>query len=170
MADYKNKLNEVKNEVKNAANNIATEENKQKLAQATKTAVKKAKGLNKKTLAIIAVAVVGIIAVFALFSGRIDKDVKKEAVEAIQRQTGYEAVDLKLEGKYENPDPMFKIEVDHYISGKYKGNGDKEGYYFLCIVSQTGDGIEENLSCRLVEEFESKDDLKDFVEELEYLE
>ena len=61
MADYKNKINEVKNEVMNAASNIATEENKQKLAEATSSAVKKAKGLNKKTIAIIAVVAVVLI-------------------------------------------------------------------------------------------------------------
>ena len=78
MADYKNKINEVKNEVMNAASNIATEENKQKLAEATSTAVKKAKGLNKKTIAIIAVVAVVLIAILSSLGGGIDKDVQKE--------------------------------------------------------------------------------------------
>lgn len=169
MADYKNKINEVKNEVMNAASNIATEENKQKLAEATSTAVKKAKGLNKKTIAIIAVVAVVLIAILSSLGGGIDKDVQKELENYVYQQTTYEAVDLKLEGEYEIPDSIFKEEVDYYISGRYDGSGERDGYYFLCIVSKTGDGIEENISCRMAGEYEKKSELKDTIKSFDFL-
>ena len=169
MDNYKEKMNEVKNEVKNAANSIATEENKQKISNAADTVVKKAKGVNKKVWAIAAVAVVVLIAVISSFGGTIDKSIKEEVEQVVYQSSGYEAKNLKLVGKYEYPDSIFEEEADYYISGRYEGKGDKDGYYFLCIVLRASDGKEENLSFSLAGEYENKSELKDQIDTLTFL-
>lgn len=140
--NYKEKLNEMANEVKNTANSIATEENKQKLAEAANTTMKKAKSLDKKTLAIIAAVVVAVIAVFSLFGNGAEKDAIK-AVEKHMEEQGYEVTNLKVEETFEfkykksNAFDSGDTEFIAIIVGEYKGEKAKEEgrKYFCCEYS-----------------------------------
>lgn len=173
MADYKNKINEVKNEVKNAASNIATEENKQKLAEATSTAVKKAKGLNKKTIAIIAVVIVAVIAILSLFGNGAEKDAIK-AVEAHMAESGYEVKNLKVEKSYEftykqnNAFDKGDKEFIAIVVGEYTGEkAEEEGKKYICCEYSFTDYKDKNkmdFDHYSPQSFYEKSDLEDCID------
>ncbi|MGN0635305.1 MAG: hypothetical protein ACI4I5_03695 [Acutalibacteraceae bacterium] len=79
MADYKEKINEVKGSVMDVAANITSEENKQKISNAAGTVAQKAKGMSKKQklIALCAVVAVVVIALIAKGGGTKPEDALK---------------------------------------------------------------------------------------------
>lgn len=95
MADYKEKLIEVKGTVKDAAANIASEENKQKVADAAGTVAQKAKGMSKKQKLIALCAVVAVVVIALIAKGGGAKPEKE--LESYLTQRGYTLIeDMKV--------------------------------------------------------------------------
>ena len=155
MADYKEKFNEVKDSVMDAAANIASEENKQKLADATSAVTEKAKGLNKKTIAIVAVAVVVVIVLSAKIGGSSGGDAEKILKEYLEGR-GYTVSDIKTEYKADmkvqsiDHDGKFSKATISIISCKRKqaNNPEYDRYaaYFVMVNKKEGTN-QVNIEC-----------------------
>lgn len=140
MADFEEKINGVKD----AVANIASEENKQKLADVAGSVTEKAKGLNKKTIGIIAAAVVVLIVLCALLGGggKVTKEMKEQIQNSpyIQNTSGNAGVkDLELEYKAEIKNSTQSKEEEFFISGQYKDYSDQGQYVLIMLSKATGD-------------------------------
>lgn len=165
MADYKEKFNEVRDSVKDAAANIASEENKQKLADATSVVAEKTKGLNKKTIGIIAIVIVALIAILSLFGGgKLTKEMK-EQIENDNTISYYGAKNLKLVYTAKHKNSMLKKEVEYFVSGQYKGNNPR-GQYFICDLYEASDGKATNWNVTIYGEYADKKQLQTEVDKL----
>lgn len=153
--NYKEKLGEIANEAQNVVSSIATEENKQKVAEAAETTVKKVKSLNKKTLIIIAVAVVAVIAILSSFGGN---KAEKAVEQYIAEYYDDKVKDIKevWSDKYET-DLGYGNWVDTE-STLFQVEG-KELYY-ICLVASAGDYIDIDVSV-YSEKSDMKDDISD---------
>lgn len=121
--------------------------------------------MDKKKIIKIVAIVVAVIAVLSMFGGGDEKKVLEKAEDYMERATACKVKDLEVEKKYNYPDSMFKEEELYIVTGKYK-SGSSKGNYFICFVNRTSDGIEENISCSLEGEFETK---KEFKASLDYI-
>ncbi len=135
--NYKEKLGEIANEAQNVVSSIATEENKQKVAEAAETTVKKVKSLNKKTLIIIAVAVVAVIAIFSLFGGNEHEKVVEDYISEYYEDK-VKSIKEVWSDKYE-VDLGYGNWVDAEATlFQVKG---KE-YYYIFLVTSAGDYVD----------------------------
>lgn len=128
MADYKEKFNEVRDSVKDAAANIASEENKQKLAEATGTVAEKAKGLKgkSKTIIIIAFALVAVIVLISKIGG--SSKAEKVLKEELENKYHYSVSNIKEEFK-----DSFKVQ-----SATLDGNFEKATLYIMSCETEIG--------------------------------
>lgn len=128
MADYKEKLNEVKDSVKDAAATIVSEENKQKREKATDTVAEKAKGLKgkSKTIILAAVAVVAVIVLISKIGGssKAEKVLKAE----LENKYHYSVSNIKEEFK-----DSFKVQ-----SATLDGNFEKADFYIMSCETEVG--------------------------------
>ena len=127
MADYKDKINEVRDSVKDAAANIASDENKQKLTDAADAVAKKAKGLNKKTIAVIAVALVAVIVLVFKIGGGSSKAEKVLKTE-LENKYHYSVSNIKEEFK-----DSFKVQ-----SVTQDGNFEKADLFVMSCETEVG--------------------------------
>lgn len=171
MADYKEKFNEVRDSVKDAAANIASEENKQKLADATSAVAEKTKGLNKKTIAIIAVAVVVVIVLISKIGGSSNGDAEKILKQYLEDR-GYTVSDIKTEYKADmkvqsiEHDGKFSKATISIISCKTKqaNNPEYDRYaaYFVMVNKKEGTN-QVNIECEAKDKKEFEAYLKQVI-------
>ena len=147
--NYKEKLGEIANEAQNVVSSIATEENKQKVAEAAETTVKKVKSLNKKTLIVIAVAVVAVIALFSIFGGNKAEKAVEQYITEIYND---EVKDIKeiWSKKVKMEEDGVSVKADASI---FTVEGDD--LYYICKVIIIHDNVDITTSV-----FSEKSDMK----------
>lgn len=134
MADYKEKLVEVKGTVKDVAANIASEENKQKVANAAGSVAQKAKGMSKKQKLIALCAVVAVVVIALIAKGGGAKP--KKELESYLTQRGYTLMD-NMKVIYDTKTKVRSIASD----GMFDGNYEKVHLYVITCETEKGNNL-----------------------------
>lgn len=163
MADYKEKLVEVKDTVKDVAANIASEENKQKVANAAGSVAQKAKGMSKKQKLIALCAVVAVVVIALIAKGGGAKP--EDALKSHLTEKGYTLIenmkvvyDTKMKVKSLTNDGDFK-KAHLYVVTCETEHGNNPNTHRFCVyqVTMLESGkvnIDCDIECSDEEEFE----------------